>query len=51
MEFVVLILTNVFFKSQAEAETLMLQVHHSDKDSENRIHETGRRGRISDDED
>lgn len=31
MEFVVLILTNVFFKSQAEAETLMLQVHHSDK--------------------
>jgi ATP-dependent Clp protease adaptor protein ClpS len=31
MEFVVQILTNVFFKSQAEAETLMLQVHHSDK--------------------
>lgn len=31
MEFVVLILINVFFKSQAEAETLMLQVHHSDK--------------------
>jgi ATP-dependent Clp protease adaptor protein ClpS len=31
MEFVVQILTNVVFKSQAEAETLMLQVHHSDK--------------------
>lgn len=31
MEFVVKILTQVFFKSQAEAETLMLQVHHSDK--------------------
>ena len=31
MEFVVMILTNVFFKSQAEAEALMLQVHHSDK--------------------
>ncbi len=31
MEFVVMILTQVFFKSQTEAETLMLQVHHSDK--------------------
>lgn len=31
MEFVVTILVQVFFKSQAEAETLMLQVHHSDK--------------------
>ena len=31
MEFVVMILTQIFFKSEAEAETLMLQVHHSDK--------------------
>ena len=31
MEFVVKILVEVFFKSEAEAETLMLQVHHSDK--------------------
>ncbi len=31
MEFVVKILTEVFFKSKAEAETLMLAVHHSDK--------------------
>lgn len=31
MEFVVMILTDVFFKSQAEAEQLMLAVHHSDK--------------------
>ena len=31
MEFVVTILVQVFFKSQAEAEALMLQVHHSDK--------------------
>ena len=33
MEFVVKILTLVFFKSEAEAEAeaLMLQVHHSDK--------------------
>ena len=31
MDFVVKILTLVFFKSEAEAETLMLQVHHSDK--------------------
>ena len=31
MEFVVMILVQVFFKSEAEAETLMLQVHHSDK--------------------
>ena len=31
MEFVVKILKVVFFKSDAEAETLMLQVHHSDK--------------------
>ena len=27
MEFVVKILTQVFYKSEAEAETLMLQVH------------------------
>ena len=31
MEFVVKILVEVFFKSEAEAEKLMLQVHHSDK--------------------
>lgn len=31
MEFVVKILMEVFFKSQAEAVSLMLQVHHSDK--------------------
>ena len=31
MNFVVKILTTVFFKSQAEAEALMLAVHHSDK--------------------
>ena len=31
MEFVVMILTQIFFKSEAGAETLMLQVHHSDK--------------------
>lgn len=31
MEFVVMILIQVFFKSQEEAEALMLQVHHSDK--------------------
>ena len=31
MEFVVKILVQVFFKSQPEAERLMLQVHHSDK--------------------
>ncbi len=31
MAFVVKILTEVFFKSQEEAEALMLQVHHSDK--------------------
>ena len=31
MDFVVKVLTNVFFKTQAEAETLMLAVHHSDK--------------------
>ena len=31
MEFVVKILVEVFFKNAAEAETLMLQVHHSDK--------------------
>ena len=30
MEFVVMILKVVFFKSESEAETLMLQVHHSD---------------------
>jgi ATP-dependent Clp protease adaptor protein ClpS len=31
MEFVVKILKEVFFKSEAEAEALMLKVHHSDK--------------------
>lgn len=31
MDFVVRILTQVFFKSEAEAEALMLQVHHGDK--------------------
>lgn len=31
MDFVVKILTVVFFKSETEAETLMLAVHHSDK--------------------
>ena len=31
MEFAVAILVNVFLKSEAEAEALMLQVHHSDK--------------------
>jgi ATP-dependent Clp protease adaptor protein ClpS len=31
MEFVVKILVQVFLKSKAEAEALMLQVHHSDK--------------------
>ena len=31
MEFVVKILTQVFLKSDTEAEALMLQVHHSDK--------------------
>jgi len=31
MEFVVKILINVFFKSEVEAQALMLQVHHSDK--------------------
>jgi ATP-dependent Clp protease adaptor protein ClpS len=31
MECVVKVLRVVFFKSQADAETLMLQVHHSDK--------------------
>ena len=31
MEFVVKILTEIFFKSEAEAETLMLKVHHADK--------------------
>ena len=30
-EFVVMILKQIFFKSDAEAEALMLQVHHSDK--------------------
>lgn len=29
MEFVVMILRNIFFKSEAEAETLMMQVHRS----------------------
>ena len=31
MEFVVIILTQIFFKSEEEAEALMLTVHHSDK--------------------
>ena len=31
MEFVVKILRVVFFKSEAEAEALMLKVHHSEK--------------------
>ena len=31
MDFVVNILTSVFFKSKAEAEALMLQVHHNGK--------------------
>ena len=31
MEFVVMILVQVFFKSEEEAQALMLQVHHSDK--------------------
>ncbi len=31
MEFVVLILKQVFFKSEEDANALMLQVHHSDK--------------------
>ncbi len=31
MDFVVKVLVRVFFKSEAEAEALMLQVHHSDK--------------------
>ena len=31
MEFVVHVLVTVFMKSQPEAETLMLTVHHSDK--------------------
>ena len=31
MEFVVMILVQVFLKSENEAQTLMLQVHHSDK--------------------
>ena len=31
MEFVVMILVQVFLKSEGEANALMLQVHHSDK--------------------
>ena len=31
MDFVVKVLTEVFFKQPAEAERLMLQVHHADK--------------------
>ena len=31
MEFVVMILVQVFLKSEEEAEALMLKVHHSDK--------------------
>ena len=31
MEFVVLVLRQVFFKSEEEAQALMLKVHHSDK--------------------
>lgn len=31
MDFVVMILRNVFFKNEADAEALMLKVHHSEK--------------------
>lgn len=31
MDFVVMVLVQVFMKNQQEAEALMLQVHHSDK--------------------
>ena len=31
MEFVVMVLKQVFLKSEEEAQALMLQVHHSDK--------------------
>ena len=31
MEFVVMVLVQVFLKSEEEAQALMLQVHHSDK--------------------
>lgn len=31
MDFVVMILRNVFFKNEADAEALMLKVHHSQK--------------------
>ena len=31
MEFVVKVLVSVFFKSEAEATRLMLQIHHTDK--------------------
>jgi ATP-dependent clp protease adaptor protein clpS len=31
MEFVVMVLSTVFHKSEAEAERIMLQIHHSDK--------------------
>lgn len=31
MDFVVKILMTIFFKSETEAQTLMLKVHHSDK--------------------
>ena len=31
MEFVVLVLKQVFFKSEEDANALMLKVHHSDK--------------------
>lgn len=31
MDFVVEILENIFFKSQAEAETIMLKTHHEEK--------------------
>ena len=31
MEFVVMVLVQVFFKSEEEANALMLKVHHSDK--------------------
>lgn len=31
MDFVVDILENIFFKSQAEAEAIMLKVHHDEK--------------------
>lgn len=31
MEFVVMVLSTIFHKSEAEAECIMLQIHHSEK--------------------